>query len=205
MALTINTNIVNDIDGYLLDAKNVKGGYVVVSGRGADTKENLQASTKVVGTLVYDAYEEKSYRWNGSLWVEEQGGSAGGVTETQIRNLLAGLGLDGHSLDKEIINNVSRNVIALDGYSIVDPTEVDSDGNPIAELVISNIATDEEAGITNGHLFNDILNTIYLAGNTKNPKYISVDAKGNTVIEDIALKSDINDGALSWGQLGANN
>ena len=44
---------------------------------------------------------------------------------------------------------------------------------------------------------NDILNTIYLAGNTKNPKYISVDANGNTVIEDIALKSDIHDGALS--------
>ena len=131
------------------------------------------------------------------MWVEEQGGSAGGVNETQIRNLLAGLGLDGHSLDKEIINNVSRNVIALDGYSIVDPTEVDSDGNPVAELVISNIADDEEAGITNGHLFNDILNTIYLAGNTKNPKYISVDARGNTVIEDIALKSDIHDGALS--------
>ena len=62
MALTINTNIVNDIDGYLLDAKNVKGGYVVVSGRGTDTKENIPASTKVVGTLVYDAYEEKSYR-----------------------------------------------------------------------------------------------------------------------------------------------
>ena len=60
--------------------------------------------------------------------------------------MLAGLGLDGHSLDREIINNVSRNVIALDGYSIVDPTEVDSDGNPIAELVISNIAADEEAG-----------------------------------------------------------
>ena len=205
MALTINTNIVNDIDGYLLDAKNVKGGYVVVSGRGTDTKENLQASTKVIGTLVYDAYEEKSYRWNGSLWVEEQGGSAGGVTETQIRNLLAGLGLDGHSLNKEIISNVSRNVIALDGYSIVDPTEVDSDGNPVAELVISNIAADEEAGITNGHLFNDILNTIYLAGNTKNPKYISVDANGNTVIEDIALKSDIHDEALSWEQLGVNN
>lgn len=55
MALTINTNIVNDIDGYLLDAKNVKGGYVVVSGRGADTKENIPASTKVVGALVYDA------------------------------------------------------------------------------------------------------------------------------------------------------
>ena len=62
MALTINTNIVNDIDGYLLDAKNVKGCYVVVSGRGTDTKENLQASTKVVGMLVYDSYEEKSYR-----------------------------------------------------------------------------------------------------------------------------------------------
>ena len=131
------------------------------------------------------------------MWVEEQGGSAGGVNEAQIRNLLAGLGLDGHSLDKEIINNVSRNVIALDGYSIVDPTEVDSDGNLVAELVISNIAADEETGITNGHLFNDILNTIYLAGNTKNPKYISVDANGNTVIEDIALKSDIHDGALS--------
>ena len=62
MALTINTNIVNEIEGYLLDAKNVKGGYVVVSGRGADTIENIPASMKLVGALVYDAYEEKSYR-----------------------------------------------------------------------------------------------------------------------------------------------
>lgn len=205
MALTINTNIINDVDGYLLDAKNVKGGYVVVSGRGSDTKENLYAAIKVVGTLVYDAYKGKSYRWNGNVWIEEQGGSAGGVSESQIRNLLAGLGLDGHSLNQEIVNNVAKNMIALDGYSIVDPTEVDEEGNPVAELVISNIYADEEAGITNGHLFNDIQNTIYLAGNTKNPKYISIDANGNTIIEDIALKSDIHEVSLSWGQLGAKN
>lgn len=191
MALTINTNIINDVDGYLLDAKNVKGGYVVVSGRGSDTKENLYAATKVVGTLVYDAYEGKSYRWDGNVWIEEQGGSAGGVSESQIRNLLAGLGLDGHSLNQEIVNNVAKNMIALDGYSIVDPTEVDEEGNPVAELVISNIYTNEEAGITNGHLFNDIQNTIYLAGNTKNPKYVTTDDSGNIKIEDIALKSDI--------------
>lgn len=62
MALRINTHIQNDVDGYLLDASSVKGGYVVVSGKGSDLKENLPAKTKVEGTLVYDAAERKSYR-----------------------------------------------------------------------------------------------------------------------------------------------
>jgi hypothetical protein len=62
MALRINTHIQNDVDGYLLDARNVKGGYVVVSGTGQDLKENLPVKTKVEGTLVYDVAEKKSYR-----------------------------------------------------------------------------------------------------------------------------------------------
>lgn len=66
MALKINTNIENDLDEYLLDARSVKGGYVVVTGTGTDTKENLPAATLVEGTLVYDSTAKKSYRYTNS-------------------------------------------------------------------------------------------------------------------------------------------
>lgn len=63
MALIVNTQIRNDVDGYLLDAKSVKGGYVVVSGQGTDTKENIPEATRVEGTLVYDLKQDKSFRY----------------------------------------------------------------------------------------------------------------------------------------------
>ena len=47
MALKINTNIKNDADGYLLDASSVRGGYVVVSGEGLDTKENIPVAVVI--------------------------------------------------------------------------------------------------------------------------------------------------------------
>lgn len=68
MALKINTNIQNDFNEYLLDARAVRGGYNVVSGTGIDLKENLPPATLVVGSLVYDAKEDKSYRWTGTEW-----------------------------------------------------------------------------------------------------------------------------------------
>lgn len=77
MAIKINTNIENDFDGYLLNAANVKGTYVVVTGVGDDTKENIYESTKVVGTLAYDANLDTTYRWDGTTWVEVDGGTAG--------------------------------------------------------------------------------------------------------------------------------
>lgn len=69
MALKINTKIENDVDEYLLDARAVKGTYVVVTGIGSDTKENLPKATVTEGTLVYDAKEKKSYRFISSSWV----------------------------------------------------------------------------------------------------------------------------------------
>lgn len=51
MALNINTNITNNLDGYLLDAKNVKGTYVVVADR--EALSDLPETTRVVGTLAY--------------------------------------------------------------------------------------------------------------------------------------------------------
>lgn len=71
MALNINTNITNNLDGYLLDAKNVKGTYVVV----ADYSElaNLPSACVVNGTLVYcqsdySIYGAGFYQYNGSIW-----------------------------------------------------------------------------------------------------------------------------------------
>ena len=51
MNLNINTNITNNLDGYLLDAKNVKGGFVVVED--FDALATIPSACKVVGTLAY--------------------------------------------------------------------------------------------------------------------------------------------------------
>ena len=51
MALTINTNIKNDADGYLIDAKNVKGGFIVVED--FDALATIPSACKVEGTLAY--------------------------------------------------------------------------------------------------------------------------------------------------------
>ena len=64
MAITLNTNIKNDTDGYLLDAKNVKGGYLSV-----DTLANLQSfslSTKEAGSFAYVRENSKFYIYNGT-------------------------------------------------------------------------------------------------------------------------------------------
>ena len=59
--------------------------------------------------------------------------------------------------------------------------------------MISNVLEDAEKGTTDGHVFNDTLNTAYIAGDTANPKYVTEDAEGNALISDIALKSDIQE------------
>lgn len=68
MALTVNTNIINDTDQYLLDAKNVKGGYVVA----ATVAEmgSLPAATTVQGSLCFCAEDSKFYQYDGSSWEE---------------------------------------------------------------------------------------------------------------------------------------
>ena len=68
MALTINTNIKNEANGYSLDASQVKGGYVVVANE--DERNAIPAATKVNGTTIYQADVGKEYRWNGSEWLE---------------------------------------------------------------------------------------------------------------------------------------
>lgn len=68
MALTINTNIKNEANGYSLDASQVKGGYVVVANK--DERNAIPAATKVNGTTIYQADVGKEYRWNGSEWLE---------------------------------------------------------------------------------------------------------------------------------------
>lgn len=72
MALKINTNIKNDVDSYLIDASSVRGGYIVVSGEDSDTKESLSGAVLVDGSLVYDAKQQKTYRYKSNQWVEEK-------------------------------------------------------------------------------------------------------------------------------------
>ena len=51
MAINIPTNITNSLNGYLMDAKNVKGSYVVVNDY--SELENLPETTIVEGSLAY--------------------------------------------------------------------------------------------------------------------------------------------------------
>jgi hypothetical protein len=98
MALTVNTNIVNDTNGYLLDAKNVKGGYIVVAN--TTERNGLPAATIVNGSLCYCTGDSKTYRYNGSTkaWVEESydflplsGGTVDGeITATKFIGALQG-------------------------------------------------------------------------------------------------------------------
>ena len=78
MALTVNTNIINDTDQYLLDAKNVKGSYVVV---GSTTeRDSLPAATTVVGSLCYCTGNSTFYQYNGTSWVVKEFGTTTAAT-----------------------------------------------------------------------------------------------------------------------------
>ena len=73
MALTVNTQIINDTDQHLLDAKNVKGTFVVVA---STTERNaLPAATTVNGSLCYCTADSKFYQYNGSSWQEKEFGT----------------------------------------------------------------------------------------------------------------------------------
>lgn len=64
MALTVNTNIINDTNQYLLDAKNVKGTFVAVASTAE--RDALPAATIVNGSLCYCTADSKFYQYNGS-------------------------------------------------------------------------------------------------------------------------------------------
>jgi hypothetical protein len=68
MALVVNTNIVNDTDQYLLDAKNVKGTYVVVTT--IEERDALPQATILSGSLCYCQSTSKFYQYTGSSWEE---------------------------------------------------------------------------------------------------------------------------------------
>jgi hypothetical protein len=98
MALTVNTNIINDTDQYLLDAKNVKGSYVVV---GSTTeRDSLPAATTITGSLCYCTGDSKFYQYNGTSWVEKTFGTTTEATAS-------GAGLMSAS-DKRALDNLTQ-------------------------------------------------------------------------------------------------
>lgn len=90
MALNINTNITNNLDGYLLDAKNVKGGFVVVAN--FSELANLPSACVVNGTLAYVSEiaggMKGFYQYDGSSWI------AINITGSNIYEFIAQSGLD---------------------------------------------------------------------------------------------------------------
>jgi hypothetical protein len=79
MALTVNTNIINDTDQYLLDAKNVRGGYIVVD---SIDSNSLPAATTVEGSLCYCTTDSKFYQYDGSAWVVKEFGTTTAASQT---------------------------------------------------------------------------------------------------------------------------
>ena len=82
MALNINTNLTNNLDGYLVDAKNVKGTYVVVNNY--SDLANLPSACVVNGTLAYcqsdySTHEAGFYQYTGNGWEVADLGGGGGV------------------------------------------------------------------------------------------------------------------------------
>lgn len=75
MPITVNTNFINQSDQYLLDAKNVKGTYVVVENYSA--LASLPPATTINGSLAYCqapvtvssvTYTAGFYQYDGSAW-----------------------------------------------------------------------------------------------------------------------------------------
>ena len=91
MAFIVNTNIENQTEGgYLLDAKNVKGSYVVVTS--TEERNSLPIGTVVKGTLCYVTGTEetpiaKFYQYTGAEWVEAL--TVTSITTAQINALWA--------------------------------------------------------------------------------------------------------------------
>lgn len=79
MAYIVNTNIENQTkNGYLLDAKNVKGTFVVV----ADTTEMnalKTLSTIIDGSLCYNQADQLFYQYNNNEWNPIQFGGGGNL------------------------------------------------------------------------------------------------------------------------------
>ena len=73
MALIVNTQIRNDTDQHLLDAKNVRGTFVVVTSTAE--RDALPAATTVNGSLCYCTADLKFYQYNGSSWQEKEFGT----------------------------------------------------------------------------------------------------------------------------------
>lgn len=64
MAYIVNTKIENQTNGYLLDAKNIKGGYIVVASIAG--RNGLPSATIMNGTLCFCQADSKFYQYTGT-------------------------------------------------------------------------------------------------------------------------------------------
>ena len=120
MAINIPTKITNSLDGYLLDAENVKGTYLVVSDY--SQLANLPSATIVNGSLAYcqntySTYVSGFYKYNGSTWE---------IWDTSISlasyNDLGGIKLGSSTQSSQTIETASN----IQGRQY--PIQVDSNG-----------------------------------------------------------------------------
>lgn len=77
--LNVNVNMTNNRTGYLADAKNIKGGFVVVA-----STDEIPDACKVAGQLIYNTTDSKFYQYNGTAWVEVDFGGSGGIEDYEV-------------------------------------------------------------------------------------------------------------------------
>lgn len=89
MAYIVNTNIENQTNGYLLDAKSVKGSYIVTAS--TTTRDALPVATIMKGTLCFCQSPGKFYQYNGTdgtntsaNWKEVEFGVSMTLNETTL-------------------------------------------------------------------------------------------------------------------------
>lgn len=86
--ITVNATLKNVADGYLLDAKSVKGGYGVVAAF-ADLA-SLPNATITAGSLYYCTGDSKFYQYNDGAWAEKVfAASTNSLTTAEVDSALA--------------------------------------------------------------------------------------------------------------------
>lgn len=217
MALTINTNIINQTEGgHLIDAKNVKGGYFVV-----DTSPNnitdtniLPKDTKVSGSLCYCTGDKKFYQYNGSAWVEAKLGSSISegtninITEEGKVSLKDDINLTSVTADEIVVGQLSKDD---DAFTIQDNSgnaifQVDADGVTTHGLKTNEIIATKLNGVDVDQFTAGAIHPITIVNNLSD---IPDNDKGlyryTTIIDDKETASNIVEVISEFHEGGANN
>jgi hypothetical protein len=160
MAYIVNTNIENQTNGYLLDAKSVKGSYIVTAS--TTTRNALPVATIMKGTLCFCQDDGKFYQYNGtdgtntaSNWKEASFGAGNTHEHLAGRGLTGSLGADNkYTYSANLKNTTGVGYEAIVEGSLSDNSRLyavttDSKGNLAVNVpwIEYEVATEDKKGL----------------------------------------------------------